>query len=102
MCIRDSSLITIKREEIEDIEALLSHYKRVLIATGPLTSESLSKNLEHLLGTNHLSFYDAIAPVVDAESIDRNIVFRASRYGKGEADYLNCPMNECQYETFVS
>jgi len=100
--LENHSLITIKREEIEDIEANLSRYKRILIATGPLTSESLSKNLEHLLGTNHLSFYDAIAPVVDAESINRDVVFQASRYGKGEADYLNCPMNERQYETFVA
>ena len=100
-CLEAHSLISIKRKEIQNISELLSDYERILISTGPLTSESLSQDLEQLLGTHHLSFYDAIAPVVEAESIDYRKAFRASRYGKGEADYLNCPMNQLQYETFV-
>jgi len=71
-----------------------------IIASGPLTSDSLSAGLEALLGRGHLSFYDAISPIVDAGSIDHGKVFRASRYGRGSADYLNCPLDREQYENF--
>jgi len=72
----------------------------VVIATGPLTSPALSDSIKRLTGSDHLYFYDAISPVVDAESVDRNIAFRAARYGKGGDDYLNCPMNEQEYADF--
>jgi methylenetetrahydrofolate--tRNA-(uracil-5-)-methyltransferase len=72
----------------------------VIIATGPLTSPALSEQIARLTGSAHLYFYDAISPVVDAETIDQDIVFRAARYGKGGADYINCPMNEEQYNRF--
>ncbi|MGH7655384.1 MAG: methylenetetrahydrofolate--tRNA-(uracil(54)-C(5))-methyltransferase (FADH(2)-oxidizing) TrmFO [Gemmatimonadaceae bacterium] len=77
-----------------------------IIATGPLTSEALAAQIARALGVPALAFYDAIAPVVSAESIDMNIAFRASRYGKetmeGEADaYLNCAMDRAQYEAFI-
>jgi len=77
-----------------------------LIATGPLTSDGLYAEIRKLTGEEHLSFFDAIAPVVDAESIDMDIAFWKNRYDKnveeGEAgDYLNCPMNEDQYKAFI-
>jgi methylenetetrahydrofolate--tRNA-(uracil-5-)-methyltransferase len=72
----------------------------VIIATGPLTSPALSDALARLTGSTHLYFYDAIAPVVDAETINTEIAFRAARYDKGGADYLNCPMSEEDYNRF--
>ena len=72
----------------------------VIIATGPLTSPALSEAIARLTGAAHLYFYDAISPVVDAETINHDIAFRAARYGKGGADYINCPMTEEQYNRF--
>lgn len=71
-----------------------------VIATGPLTSEALTRALSRLVGASHLYFYDAIAPIVDAGSLDYGKVYRASRYGKGGDDYLNCPMSKDEYEAF--
>ena len=71
-----------------------------VIATGPLTSDALAQEIERLTGSSRLYFYDAIAPVVHADSIDMKIVFRQSRYGKGGDDYLNCPMSREEYERF--
>ncbi len=73
---------------------------QVIIATGPLTSASLSKAISGLTGREHLYFYDAISPVVDAETINYDKVFRAARYDKGDKDYINCPMNVDEYSTF--
>jgi methylenetetrahydrofolate--tRNA-(uracil-5-)-methyltransferase len=78
-----------------------------VVATGPLTSSALAQSIRARLGVESLAFYDAIAPIVSWESIDQELVFRASRYGKetmeGESDgaYLNCPMSREQYETFI-
>ncbi len=72
-----------------------------IIATGPLTSEALGSAIVALTGEEHLYFHDAIAPTIDADSINRDIVFHASRYGKGEGGYLNCPMTEDEYEAFI-
>lgn len=72
-----------------------------VIATGPLTSESLSEDIQRLTGKGHLFFYDAISPIVTVESINLNKAFMASRYGKGGDDYINCPMNEEEYNRFV-
>ncbi len=72
-----------------------------IIATGPLTSPSLTAALSALIGSSNLYFYDAIAPIVSADSIDPSRVFRASRWGRGGDDYINCPMNESQYANFV-
>ena len=72
-----------------------------IIATGPLTAPELAADLGRILGHEQLFFFDAIAPIVAAESIDMNKVFAQSRYDKGEADYLNCPFNKEQYETFI-
>lgn len=71
-----------------------------IIATGPLTSDKLSAAIRAVTQSHHLYFFDAISPIIDAESIDMDIVFAASRYDKGGADYLNCPMDEAQYNTF--
>ncbi|NOY64129.1 MAG: methylenetetrahydrofolate--tRNA-(uracil(54)-C(5))-methyltransferase (FADH(2)-oxidizing) TrmFO [Nitrospirae bacterium] len=95
--IRSQPLIEIIHEEIEEIPDGFC-----IIATGPLTSNALSESLKRLLGEEHLYFYDAIAPIVDAETIDFSKVFRASRYGKGGDDYLNCPMNKEEYERFYN
>lgn len=72
----------------------------VIIASGPLTSDSLHIKIQNLLGENYMYFYDAIAPIVTYDSIDMNKVFLASRYNKGEAAYLNCPMNEEEFNKF--
>ncbi len=74
----------------------------VIIATGPLTSDRLQPALSRLVGDDRLAFFDAAAPIIEADSIDRSVVFSQSRYDKGGgADYLNCPMDREQYETFV-
>ncbi len=73
----------------------------VLIATGPLTSPALAQALQAMFGERYLYFYDAIAPIVSAESIDRSIAFAASRYDHGGDDYLNCPMDRDEYYGFI-
>lgn len=72
----------------------------VIIATGPLTSDGLSKSIGNFCGENYLSFFDAAAPIVSFDSIDNDKVFFAARYGRGDADYINCPFDKEQYETF--
>jgi len=72
-----------------------------IVATGPLTSPALSAALQGALGTKHLYFYDAIAPIVTLESIDMTVAWKASRYGKGGEDYVNCPLDREQYHAFV-
>jgi len=74
----------------------------VIVATGPLTSDALAAHIAALTGQEQLHFYDAIAPIVSAESLDMSVIFRASRYGKGGDDYLNLPMNEEEYHRFVA
>jgi methylenetetrahydrofolate--tRNA-(uracil-5-)-methyltransferase len=74
----------------------------VLVATGPLTSDALAADLLRVTGSEHLAFYDAIAPIVSAESLDRNVLYAASRYDRGEPDFLNCPLDREQYESFVA
>lgn len=88
--------IELIREEVREIpkEGI------VLIATGPLTSDALTSELIKLTGEENLYFYDAISPIVDGGSIDRSIVFPASRYGKGKGDYLNCPFTKEEYLRF--
>ncbi|QUV96067.1 methylenetetrahydrofolate--tRNA-(uracil(54)-C(5))-methyltransferase (FADH(2)-oxidizing) TrmFO [Chloracidobacterium aggregatum] len=89
--------ITVIREEVTRIPP----DGVTIIATGPLTSDALAAEIQNLAGAEQLYFYDAIAPVVDAETINYEVVFRAARYGKGGDDYLNCPLNKEQYEAFV-
>ena len=73
-----------------------------IIATGPLTSDAFAEYIMTVTGRNNLYFYDAAAPIVTYESIDMTKAFRASRYGKGNDDYINCPMDKEQYEPFRS
>lgn len=73
----------------------------IVVATGPLTSAPLAEEIARLAGEEHLFFYDAMAPIVTLDSIDMSKVFRASRYGRGEADYINCPMTREEYDRFV-
>lgn len=88
--------ITLLRDEFKDIP----QGKPVIIATGPLTSENMAMAIKEILGQEYFYFYDAAAPIVYAESLNYDKVFRASRYGKGDDDYLNCPMNEEEYNNF--
>ncbi len=73
----------------------------VIVATGPLTSEALSREIQKITGSEHLFFYDAISLIVTADSIDFQKVFKASRYGKGGNDYINCPLSEEDYDRWV-
>jgi methylenetetrahydrofolate--tRNA-(uracil-5-)-methyltransferase len=73
-----------------------------IVATGPLTSERLAVEIASLTGEEHLYFYDAMAPIVTLESIDMARAFRASRYGRGDGDYINCPMTHAEYDAFVA
>ena len=88
--------IRLVREEVQQIP----DDGIVVVASGPLTSPPLSESIRRFCGLEHLYFYDAISPIVDAETIDYGKAFRASRYGKGTDDYLNCPMNRDQYAAF--
>ena len=88
--------ITLHRQRVEQIDERAP----VLVATGPLTDGPLAADIQRLIGGQSLSFYDAAAPIVTAESLDMEKVFAASRYGRGEADYLNCPFNKAEYEAF--
>lgn len=93
-------LITLHREEVSQIPG----QGIVVVATGPLTSDALAKDIARATGADRLYFYDAISPIVEADSIDYTIAFRASRYGKSmdsSDDYVNCPMNKDEYNTFI-
>jgi methylenetetrahydrofolate--tRNA-(uracil-5-)-methyltransferase len=89
-------LIQLHRHELSEISA----DTQTLIATGPLTSDALAARLQALTGAGNLSFYDSISPIVDAETLNMERIFRASRYGKGGEDYLNCPLTEDEYRAF--
>ncbi len=93
--VRNHPLIEVMTEEITEIPEGI-----VVIATGPLTSPALSERLKELTGEEYLYFYDAAAPIIEKDSIDMNKVFVASRYDKGEAAYLNCPMSEEEFDRF--
>ncbi len=92
------TLVRVRREEATEID---ENAGITIIATGPLTSEPLSRAIARLAGGKaQLSFYDSISPIVEADSIDESRVYRAARYGKGSADYLNCPMTREEYDRF--
>ena len=93
--VRNHPLISVYEEEVQTIPG-----GPTIIATGPLTSEALSSELKKLSGQDYLYFYDAAAPIIETESIDRTKVYLKSRYDKGEAAYLNCPMTEEEFERF--
>jgi methylenetetrahydrofolate--tRNA-(uracil-5-)-methyltransferase len=112
--LHDHPLVRIVREEVTSVRPPSAH-EPLILATGPLTSEALSHDLARMVGQDYLYFYDAISPIVLAESIDRSKVFRASRWGRslttprpgpacgvddGEGDYLNCPFTREEYGYF--
>ncbi len=92
--------IRVIREEVTSLSAE-PDVKCTIVATGPLTSDALSKEIERLTGSGHLAFYDSISPIVDAESIDMERVYFAARWDKGTADYINCPMDRGEYDRFL-
>lgn len=94
--LENEPLVTIIREEVSRIPA----EGPAIVATGPLTAGELAKDIRRLTGTDNFYFYDAVAPIVTFESVDMTRVFWSSRYGKGEPAYLNCPMNEEEYDRF--
>ncbi len=94
--ISDHPNIKIIREEVTELDDELT-----IVATGPLSSAKLTENLTNMIGEEQLFFFDAIAPIVDAESLDYSIIYRKTRYDKGEADYLNCPFTKEEYYDFV-
>ena len=97
--IAGESRIALIREELEEIPPS----GIVVLAAGPLVSERLAASISRFTGGSHLYFFDAIAPVIEADSLDRSVVFPASRYGKGGGeDYLNCPMTEEEYDGFLA
>ena len=90
--------ITVIRDEVTDLD--LSGDTITIVATGPLTSDALSRRIAQLTGAGQLAFYDSISPIVDAETIDMDRVYFAARWDKGTADYINCPMTREQYAVF--
>lgn len=90
-------LIHVRREEVTHIA---ENDGITIVATGPLTSDALSREIARLTGGTHLYFYDSISPIVEAESIDMSRVYKAARYDKGTADYINCPMTAEEYGRF--
>lgn len=94
--IKNNSNIEIINEEVTEIP----EDEITIIATGPLTSDKLFEEISKLIGGEELHFYDAAAPIIEKDSIDMNIAFIGDRYGKGEADYINLPMNKEEYENF--
>ena len=90
-------LISIKRFEVQNLP---NEQQITVLATGPLTSHSLAENLRNFTGLEDCHFFDAASPIIEGESIDLSIAFQASRYDKGDADYINCPLNKEQYISF--
>lgn len=106
--IKFAELITERIEAHPNIEIVRKEVKRIpaegvtIVATGPLTSDALTVEIMRFTGDDQLYFYDAIAPIVAADSIDMSIAFKAARYDKGGDDYINCPMDRDQYERFIA
>src|SRR5580658_6919475 len=94
-------LIRVIREEVTTLDQNEDGAGITILATGPLTSDALSREIERLTGSGHLAFYDSISPIVDAETIDMDRVYMAARWDKGTADYINCPMDREQFDRFL-
>jgi methylenetetrahydrofolate--tRNA-(uracil-5-)-methyltransferase len=93
-------LIRVIREEVTRLDEK-SDYALTILATGPLTSDALSAEIERITGSGHLAFYDSISPIVEADSIDMERVYFAARWEKGTADYINCPMDRAEFDCFL-
>ena len=94
-------LIRVIREEVTSLDQDESGAGITILATGPLTSDALSREIERITGSGHLAFYDSISPIVDADTIDMNRVYMAARWDKGTADYINCPMDREEFDRFL-
>jgi methylenetetrahydrofolate--tRNA-(uracil-5-)-methyltransferase len=94
------SLIRVVREEVTQVEEE-ENDGITIIASGPLTSDALTQEIQRLSGSDQLYFYDSISPIVEADSIDMSRVYMAARYDKGTADYINCPMTQEEYDRFL-
>jgi methylenetetrahydrofolate--tRNA-(uracil-5-)-methyltransferase len=92
--------IRVIREEVTQLDETDASTLNIL-ATGPLTSDAMSREIERITGSGHLAFYDSISPIVDAETIDMNRVYMAARWDKGTADYINCPMDREEFDRFL-
>jgi methylenetetrahydrofolate--tRNA-(uracil-5-)-methyltransferase len=101
--IASEPLIRVFREEVTALDESLTETGPgiTILATGPLTSDPLSREIERITGSGHLAFYDSISPIVDAETIDMERVYFAARWDKGTADYINCPMDRAEYDRFL-
>ena len=100
--IASEPLIRVIREEVTCLEAPDAEDGGLtILATGPLTSDALSREIERITGSGHLAFYDSISPIVDAETIDMERVYMAARWDKGTADYINCPMDRAEFDRFL-
>jgi len=97
--IEENPRINLIREEVTELP--LNDYEVVVVASGPLTSDALARDIKEKLGGEYLFFYDAIAPIVDAETVDLSKGWWGSRYNKGGKDYFNCPLTKEEYERFV-
>jgi methylenetetrahydrofolate--tRNA-(uracil-5-)-methyltransferase len=93
--------IRVFRQEVTALDQSEDGTKCTIIATGPLTSNALSEEIQRITGSGHLAFYDSISPIVDAETIDMSRVYFAARWDKGTADYINCPMDRAEYDRFL-
>ena len=93
--------IRVIREEVTTLDQNEDGTKCTIVATGPLTSDALSQEIERITGSGHLAFYDSISPIVEADSIDMERVYMAARWEKGTADYINCPMDRAEFDRFL-
>ena len=99
--IADEPRIRIFREEVTRLDAADGVDTLTILATGPLTSDALSAEIERITGKGHLAFYDSISPIVETDSIDMERVYMAARWEKGTADYINCPMDRAEFDRFL-
>ena len=93
--------IRVIRKEVTTLDQNEDGTKCTIVATGPLTSDALSAEIERITGSGHLAFYDSISPIVEADSIDMERVYMAARWEKGTADYINCPMDRAEFDRFL-
>lgn len=98
--VRNNPLIEVVEKRVDSLSEVFDDKQLCIVATGPLTSDAFYADILQFLGRDSLHFFDAAAPLVEADSIDYTIAFRQSRYDKGSADYLNCPMNQDEYLAF--
>jgi len=95
------SRIRVFRQEVTTLDENEDGTKCTIVATGPLTSDALGREIERITGSRHLAFYDSISPIVESDSINMERVYFAARWDKGTADYINCPMDRAEFDRFL-